>query len=103
MVQLALSTQGVSMDSPHLTILEHAYEHCLSEVDLVIARSRQVDAGVPVAFTVDGRAVDIVTGQMQPKGTPESEMIRYFHFTMDTAAMIAKATKTTPVFNATSN
>ena len=86
------------MDSSHLNIIEHSYEHCLSEVDLVIARSRQVDAGVPVAFTVDGRAVDIVTGQLQPRDTPRAEQICYFNFNMNAAAFIARATNTIPVF-----
>ena len=103
MVQLALSTQGASMDSFPVYLITPSFEHCLSEDDLAFARSEQVESGVPVSFTVDGQAVDIVTCQMQPKGTPASQMIRYFHFAMDTAALIAKATKTTPVFDATCN
>ena len=91
------------MDSFPAYLITPSFEHSLSEADLEFARSEQVETGVPVSFTVDGQAVDIVTGQMQPKGTPESEMIRYFHFAMHTSALIAKATKTNPVFDATSN
>ena len=91
------------MDSFPAYLITPSFEHCLSEADLEFARSEQVKTGVPVSFTVDGQAIDIVTGQMQPKGTPESQMIRYFHFATDTAALIAKATKTIPVFDAACN
>ena len=75
-------------------------EHCLGEDDLAMARAEQIDNGVPVVFLADGQAVDIVTGQLQPRETPEAAQICYFNFNMDTATLIARATNTTPVFKA---
>lgn len=82
----------------HPAFLVPSFEHCLSEGDLVTARAIQIEDGIPVVFLADGQPVDIVTGQLQPRDTPQAEQICYFNFNMDAAAFIARATNTIPVF-----
>lgn len=79
-------------------LIRPSFEHCLSEEALAFARSEQVETGTPVVFLADGQAVDIVTGQLQPKETPSAERICYFNFTRETSLLIAKDTKTRPEF-----
>lgn len=86
---------------PHpLFQVEPRVEHCLDEEGLEFARNESVDCGVPVVFMANGRPVDIVTGQLQESNTPQLAQICYFNFSMETAQLIAKATKTLPVFRA---
>lgn len=91
------------MEIPSHRDIPASFEHCLSEVDLVSARAMRTENGIPVVFLADGHPVDIVSGQLQPKETPHAERICYFDFCMDSANMIAKATKTVPVFVMPSN
>ncbi|QXW20358.1 hypothetical protein KXJ72_17480 (plasmid) [Comamonas aquatica] len=84
-------------------LTQPSIEHCLTEEELNFARSEQVFEGCPVVFLVDGQAVDIVTGQLQPKNTPPAARICYHHFSMDTAVLIAKQTKTKAEFVGTRN
>lgn len=84
-------------------LLQPSIEHCLTEDQLEFARSEQVTEGCPVVFVVDGQAVDIVSGQLQPKNTPPAARICYHHFSMDTAVLIAKQTNTRAEFVGTRN
>lgn len=91
-----MQTVGQLLDQPEI-------EHCLSEEDLEFARAQQTFPGVPVVFKVDGKPVDIVTGQTQPEDTPEPEQICYFNFDMQAAELIAKATHTKACFRGLPN
>ncbi|MEQ6436257.1 hypothetical protein V8Z74_14680 [Comamonas sp. w2-DMI] len=87
----------ISPDIAHF-LIQPSFEHCLSEKSLEIVRTEQVERGVPVVFLAGEQAVDIVTGQLQPKETSSAARICYFHFTRETSLLIAKETRTQPEF-----
>lgn len=52
-------------------------------------RTELVNDGVPVRFLYNGQALDIISGELSPKGSNVMHHPVYWKFTMDTAKKIA--------------
>ena len=70
----------------------------LDPQSLEFFRDKRVEQGTPVRFVHRGRAVDIVSGQVQDPATPASHQITYWNFDRETALAVAAVTRTQPVF-----
>ena len=70
----------------------------LDQQSLEFFRDLRVERGTPVRFVHRGRAVDIVSGQVQDPSTPVTHQITYWNFDRETAMAVAEVTRTEPVF-----
>lgn len=71
----------------------------LNEEQVQEARSEMIRDGVPVRFLLDGRNLDIITGDLQPKGTNVIHQIVYWNFSRETSKKIAAWLGCTVIFS----
>jgi hypothetical protein len=68
-----------------------------SQIDEVI--EEKVETGHPVRFLHKGHNLDIVSGNLLPRGTVVMHQVVYWNFTKETSKKIAKWLGATPVFS----
>ena len=68
-------------------------------VQTMKARMVPITAATPVRFMADGCAVNILTGEKDPKGINVMHQTAYWRFDRETAKEIAVLTNTRPEFD----
>ena len=62
-------------------------------------KAEMVANGLPVRFLVNGRALNLSTGELQQKGINVIHQMCYWNFTRETSKKIAKWLNATPIFD----
>lgn len=64
--------------------------HKLTAAQCAEVRAELVKQGAPVRFMVNGRALNIITGELQPRGINVIYQVCYWNFARDTACEVGR-------------